>query len=241
MRLFDFALLVGSDPRSQAEGSREDLIEYLDREDAAGLVASLAGAYYDFAAGNRETLEISDRDKRLFPAFTLDPRRAEAVSVDIASAVSEGFRALVLFPAIQSWDFSHPALAGIIGRAAEAGLPIVLHLNRNASVAGVAAFAREVDVPVVACGLSYGSLGAVLSLAGTAENLLFGVRLFAGLDNLETLASRLGAERLVFDSGEPLASNAAPLETLKTAVMSDEARELILTGNARRVLGSDEE
>ncbi len=237
MRLFDFALLVGSDPRSQAEGSREDLIEYLDREDAGGLVASLAGAYYDFAAGNRETLEMAGGDTRLFPAFTLDPRRAQAAAVDIGAAASRGFKALALFPAIQSWDLSHPALAGIVARAAEAGLPIVLHVNRNASVAAVAAFAREVAVPVIACGISYGSLGAVLALAGTAENLLFGVRLFAGLDNLEAMASKLGAERLVFDSGEPLTSRAAPLETLRAAVMSDEVRELILTGNARRIFG----
>lgn len=238
MKLFDFALLVGSDPRSPSEGSREDLVNYLDSEDAGGLVASLAGAYYDYAAGNRETLATASGDKRLLPAFTVDCRRANATQTDFALAAKEGFRALALFPAIQSWDLSHPAVGAVVNGAAAAALPIVLHLARTASVGALAALAREVAVPVIACGLSYGSLGAIVSAGRDPENLLFGTRLFAGLDNIDTLVQRIGGKKIVFDSGEPVWKNGAALEILKTAPMSEEARGLVMSGNARRIFGS---
>ncbi len=237
MKLFDFSLFVGNPPTSSAEGTLGKLQAYLDEADAGGVVASLAGAYYDFAAGNRETLEIAAGDRRLLPAMTLDPRRLEAALVDSAVEADRGYRALVLFPAIQKWSLSHAALETLVGGAVEAKLPIVLQVARNTPVGAIAEVAAKVDVPVIACGVYYGSIGEVAAAAKRAGNLVFGIRLFAGLDNIETLAVRLGAERLVFDSGEAISSHRPVLEVLETAVISREIRSLIAVGNARRMFG----
>jgi predicted TIM-barrel fold metal-dependent hydrolase len=51
------------------------------------------------------------------------------------------------------------------------------------------------------------------------------------------LVSRLGAERVVFNSGEPRSSHKPCLATVESADIDDEARELILAGNARRIFG----
>jgi len=237
MKLFDFSLLVGTDPHSPSEGTREALLAYLDSADAGGLVASLSDAYYDFAAGNRETIEIARGDARLLPAFAADPRRIEAAEVDFEAARKQGFRALVLFPDIQGWGLSHPAVDGLAARAAAAGLPVVVHLPRNGPVGVVAGLAARIETPLVACGLSYACVGEIVAAAAGVENLLFGMRILAGLDNVEALAARLGPERLVFDSGEPLRSHAPAFEVLQTALISGQAREMIAVGNARRIFG----
>ncbi|MCD6404277.1 MAG: hypothetical protein J7M19_00445 [Planctomycetes bacterium] len=239
MKLFDFSLFVGNPPTSSAEGTLEQLQAYLDEADAGGVMASLAGAYYDFAAGNCETLEIAAGDRRLLPAMTLDPRRLEAALVDFAVEADRGYRALVLFPSIQKWTLSHPALETLLSGAEEARLPIVLQVARNTPVDAIAEVAAKVDVPVVACGISYASLGEVAAVAKRAGNLVFGIRLFAGLDNIETLALRLGAERLVFDSGEAVSSHVPVLEVLEAVVMSRELKGLIAVGNARRIFGGE--
>ena len=59
------------------------------------------------------------------------------------------------------------------------------------------------------------------------------------MDNLETLTARLGADRLVFDSQEPLASHVPPLEIVEQALIGPEEREAICVGNARRLLRMD--
>jgi len=237
MRLFDFSLLVGSDPRSASDCASDALYRYLNEADAGGLVASLAGAYYDFIAGNAETLALATADKRLLPAFTLDPRRVDARDVDLKAAAARGFQALALFPAIQRWALSHPALEGIVKRAAEAKLPIVLHVPRSESAASARRIAQMVDVPVVTIGIAYGSLGDVVAGAEGAPNLLFGMSLFVGLDNVETLVKRVGADRLVFDSGEPRLSHAPGLALLEAADINEAQRDAIAIGNARRIFG----
>ena len=237
MKLFDFALLPGTDPRSDAEGTVDDVLQYLETVDGAGLVTSLAGAFYDFASGNRQTLEMAGRDQRLLPGVTVDPRRLEATQLDLRAAAAEGFRALVLFPAIQSWPLSHLAAAIVAGKASEAGLPVILHVSRGTSVSALVGFARGVDVPVVACGIAYGSVGEVAAAGSEAGDLVFSMRLFCGLDNIESLAERPGAERLVFASCEPRSSHAMPLAVLESAAIGPEAREAISIGNARRILG----
>jgi len=237
MSLFDFSLMPGGDPRSEREGSAEDVIAYLDAVDGAGLVCSACGAFYDFAEGNRETADLAALDRRLAPAATADPRRLDAWEVDFHAAASEGFRALALFPVHQNWDLSNHAARHIARSAAEAALPIVLHVSRGTPVGAVAGFARSLDVPVVACGVSYGSVGEVAACSGEVDNLLFSMRLLCGLENLEALVARIGPERLVFESGEPLTSHAAALAVLQSARIDERARELIAAGNARRILG----
>ena len=237
MKLFDFSLLVGGDPRSAEAGTRDALTAYLDHEDAGGVVTSLAGAYYDYAEGNAETLALARGDERLHAGLVVDPRRVEAAELDFEEARREGFRALVLFPAIQRWGLSHPALGGLLERAGAAGLPAIVHVGRSESVTALRGLAEKVSVPVIATGIAYASLGEVVAGAGKAQNLLFGMSLFAGLDNVETLCERLGPERIVFDSGESRMSAEPALELLKAAEISAGAREAIGTGNARRIFG----
>ena len=241
MRLFDFSLLVGSDPFSPAEATQEALVEYLDREDAGGIVTSLAGLYYDYLEGNRETLEVSRSDERLLAGLTVDPRRPDSAHVDFARAAKD-FRALVLFQSFQpgipqSWPLTHPALPGLFEKASRAGLPVVVHVGRGGDVQAICKLALGVDVPVIALGLSYAAINEVIAGAAAAGNLLFGMSVFGGLDNLETLVSRLGPERFVYNSGESRFSHGPALAVLESAQIDEGAREIIAVGNGRRILG----
>jgi len=236
MRLFDFSLLVGTDPRSSAVATEEALVRYLDAAGAGGIVVSLAGAYYYYEAGNDETLKVAARDGRLLPGMTVDPRRVESADVDWPAAAKK-FRALVLFPAMQSWHLSHPAVAAIAAGAGAAGLPIVVHVARSGDVGGLSGLARQVKVPVVAVGIAYGALSEVIAGAKAAGNLLIGMSLFGGLDNLETLVARLGADRIVYDSGEARFTHGPALKMLEAAEIDGPAREAIAIGNARRIFG----
>jgi predicted TIM-barrel fold metal-dependent hydrolase len=241
MRLFDFSLLVGSDPYSPAEASQDALVAYLDLADAGGMVTSLAGCYYDCEAGNRETLEICDCDRRLMPGFVVDPRHPGVTHIDFGAAAGK-FRAVVLFanlqPGIaQNWPLSHPALPAIFEKASEAKLPIIVYISRAGDVGALVRLANDADVPVVALGLSYIAVNEAIEGALAVENLLFGMSIFAGLDNIETLVGRLGPERLVYNSGEARWSHGGVLKVLETARIDDAARKRIAIGNARRIFG----
>ena len=239
--MFDFSLLVGSDPYLPADATTDALVAYLDAADVGGIVTSLAAVYYDYEAGNRETLEISKCDKRLLPGFVVDPRRPDSCRVDFRKA-AKAYKALVLFPSVaqgaaQGWPLSHPAVPGIIEKASEEGMPVVIHVARAGDVAALARIALDVEVPVIAIGIGYGAVNEVITGAATADNLLFGISLFAGLDNLETLVSRMGAERFVYDSGEPRLAHGPALRMIQSAALEDDARKLIARGNARHIFG----
>jgi len=241
MRLFDFSLLVGADPYSPAEATRDALVGYLDAVDAGGIVTSLAGLYYDFEEGNRETLEIVACDRRLLAGFTIDPRRTGCARIDLEAVAAE-YRAIVLFASfmpgiVQGWSLSHPALPVIAQKASAAGLPMVVYAARSGDVQALARLALDVDVPVIALGVSYGAVGEVVAGAAGLGNLLFGVSLFAGLDNIETLAAHLGPERLVYNSGEPRFDHGPSLAMLEAAQLDAGSREFIAIGNARRIFG----
>ncbi len=237
MKLFDFSLLVGADPKTDAVGTRERLAAYLDREEAQGVVASLAGVHYDFLEGNPETLSLARADRRLIPALTVDPRRVDAGRIDFREAGESGFGALALFPLAQHWTLSHPALRPIMARADSAGMPVILHVSRAESSVALRGIAPGLGVPVIALGIAYSSLGDVVAGAGDTPNLLFGMSLFAGLYNVETLVERLGAERIVFDSGEPRFASAPALEVLRRAEIDETARQAIMVANAERIFG----
>ncbi len=240
MELFDFSLFVGSRPKCAGEATLADVRGYLDRVDGAGVVTSLAGAYYDWEAGNRETLELASEDSRLVAGLTVDPRQVNAGHFDVAAQAAKGFGALVLFPDVQGWALSHPWAVKAARGASAAGLPIVVQAGRQVTGAGIGAIAQVAKgcgVSVVACGLSYYVAGDIIATAVEAENLLFGIKTFAGLDNVETLAVKLGPQRLVYESGEGLDRHEPVLEVLKKAVVSEEARSLIAAGNARRIFG----
>ncbi len=241
MRLFDFSLFAGTDPFSPAIATADAVARYLDSADARGVITSLAGVFYDYKEGNRETLALTDQEQRLLSGFVVDPRRIESGFTDW-DGVAGRYRAVVLFPALDAarfhrWPLSHPAVRAIFANADKISLPILVHVARSGDATSLAALAREVAVPVVAMGLAYSAVNEVITGTADCPNLLFGIRLFAGMDNIEQLSEHLGAERLVYDSGEALYSHRAPFRNLMESRINEKARECIATGNARRIFG----
>jgi predicted TIM-barrel fold metal-dependent hydrolase len=167
---------------------------------------------------------------------------------DFEGYVRRGFAGVRLYPQHHSYHPLYCAFADQLLEFAEArGWPVVLPL-RVIMNWGM----PMLDLPVIA-GLVERHPRVVWILAGI--NYLWELQLATmlmrryptvhletscvmGFVAVEKLVEECGAEQIVFGSGAPLQHGGAGVEKVAHAHISDEAREAIFCGNARRLLGA---
>jgi predicted TIM-barrel fold metal-dependent hydrolase len=155
----------------------------------------------------------------------------------------DGLAGLLLHPILQGFEANDPLVFPLVEAALAPGMPVYVtggapylampykiadlagRYPEGRFILGHAGWDFHFDVPYC--------LEACPNLwAETSKN---------GLANLEALARKFGASRLLFGSDLPFSSYAGEIEKIRLLPgLSDAAREAIFSGNARRLLGLKE-
>jgi len=186
---------------------------------------------------------MADHPKQVVGFCYVNPRSPEEAQREIERCIVEGGMAgIKLWLACKASDRRMDAIAE---RAADLGVPLLQHAwslaggngANDSTPADVAALAaRHPETTIVMAHLTgAGELG--LAEIAPHENVLVdtsGGEPEAGL--VELAVKRLGAQRVIFASDNPVRSYGSALGRVLGAKLATRERHLVLSGNARRLL-----
>jgi predicted TIM-barrel fold metal-dependent hydrolase len=115
-------------PERTAAEVRADAMRFMDAHGVKlGLVMPLAGLSFDPPTDNDAVLGVcSGSGGRLVPACTVQPHDPDALD-ELDRCARLGVRAVKLHPWLQAFSPLEPAVVALAQRAAQLGLPLVIH------------------------------------------------------------------------------------------------------------------
>jgi len=248
MKFIDCDCLAGRGKAPPADGTlveAADVLAEMDRlEIDRALVRHRLCSEYEPRLGNAACLEeIDDSAGRLMRVKMVLPE-GERPDFDPAAAIAglhaEGFHAAWIDPSIEHGPYSlAPWSAGaMLAALEERRIPTLVELNRILPDELYAALQAHPDLPVILLRMPReGRHRVVWPLADACANLYVCLSpTVAILDGLTDLCGRIGAERIVWGSGFPIAEGGAALTNLTYSGISRSEQEQIASGNIERLL-----
>lgn len=233
----DLDVLIGARPdRDGPSGTPEAVLGVLAAHRVAGAaVASLRAALFDMASGNDEVLALAAERPEVVPVGTVDLRDPIGAAAEVDRLAAASVRAVRLFPDEQNVEAGFPSVRHVAKRAAGHGLVVL-------TGGDVRRFWRPfggLGATVVFLDTHFYHLGDFLVAAADEPGFHTSTRLLNSPDALETVAARLGADRLVFGSRTPHAETTVPLLRLATSGLAPADVAAVAGGTARRLLRPD--
>ena len=190
---------------------------------------------------------LAARDRRpaaALPFCYVNPRHTDAALAEIERCVAgEGMVGVKLWVAVRASD---ERVARVVRRAAELGVPVLQHAwykhtegHANESTpADVAILAARVpEATVVMAHLFGGGQRGLADIAPYANLLADCCGGEPEVGRMEEAVAALGPERILFGSDAAGRGYATQLAKVTGARIPDDAKRMILSGNARRILG----
>ena len=239
--IFDFHTLFGPVPPRAAEPGTARLQTLLTQHGVAGAVAlSTRGAYHNAHAGNRETLALCQQSGGvLIPAAVLDPR------IPKPHQAIGGAKVFCLLPNTQKWPMPFAPVCDVLedlmklGGDATGKIPLWWEATRPGDATQISEILTDTHypAPVVLGGVTGDTLVESMAIARQKPSVYLSTSRLRGIGDIALIAQTLGADRIIFASAAPARSLGAVLSLIEQAGLSESDTDLVLGGNARRLLG----
>ena len=205
---------------------------------------------------NAWTCEVAREHPQLVAYISVDPAMGEDGAVaELTARLAEGARGIKLHPANQRYAPGDRRLWPLYEEVQRLGLPIISHCGLSfdrklPAYASPTAFREVLDqfpgLTLVLAHLGYGFLDESFEMAERFPNLVFdcSYAVEGSLDppaisdeDVVAIFRRLGVERVLFGSDWPWGHPLRDADRIRRLPLTDEEKQLILSDNARRVLG----
>jgi predicted TIM-barrel fold metal-dependent hydrolase len=154
-------------------------------------------------------------------------------------AMERGFRAVRVFPKLHRYTLRLPTVPAMLKALEERGLPLIIQIGQTGwdEIGSLARTCPKLAVVVDGVGHhEFLNIRTCLPWLTSTPNLLVTTHALFLCGELELLVDRMGAERVLFASNQPMDDPAAGLSLLTCGAIADEAKRRIAGGNARRLL-----
>jgi uncharacterized protein len=242
--IIDSLVYVGTS-RFGYELPAEQVVELLDRAGiATAVIAPTHRPDHDLERANQAvTQAAADSADRLVALARADPWDGGQAVRMLRQAVTErGARGLFLHPLEEHYRINDPRVRPLARAAAELGVPVVVATGYQgfSEPVQITQFARWCpEVPVVLTnGGQFNISGLAQTDAGLAlqfDNVFVHTSGVYRDDWISLVVSSFGAERIMFASAAPTMSLEYELRRVQLAHVPEEAKALMLSGNARRI------
>jgi len=241
---YDALCWVGYPPRAfrawpDGDAVRRGLAESPIRR---ALLSHTVGGLHDPEAGNRALAAVLADLPGFAGVMTLTPETQYGdADVDrrIAACLKAGMRAARLLPRSHRYTLKTPGVDALLDALARRGVAVFLPIGQTSwnEVGALAAAHPGLTMLVESAGHhEYLNMRAALPWLESAANIHVPTNRQFLAGGLELLVSRLGPERVVFASGQPVEDPWASLALLVRNRFSDDVRRLIAHGNLERML-----
>jgi len=210
---------------------------------AAGLVHHAAAVEYHQDYGNRRLLEEIGGLPALIPQWVLLPHHTgEIAPADeiIPEMLELGVRAARIYPKTHGYDLGDDICGPLLRLLSERRVPLFVDVSELAIGAAASLCGRYPELPVVLCGVGWGTDRVLEPALERAPNLHIETHAFQGHRAYERMVRQFGAERLVFGTGLPDCSPGAAVMMSLYEDISDEDRAKVAGGNLLRLIGEVE-
>jgi predicted TIM-barrel fold metal-dependent hydrolase len=229
--------------------SADELLARLDSVDVErAVICPIKPRAYHLSAANDLVGDAAARQARFIPLARVDPNLEDDAVRELERAVGTlGARGLFLHPWEETFRVSDPRLDPLLTRCLDLHVPVMVATGYPwvSEAAQVGELARRFPgVPIVM------THGGQINISGLGQADAFAVLQrhpnvhidTSGVyrqDFLEDVATQLGPERLLFGSNSPRMDIRLEVQRVRWLTVDDASRELVLGGNARRVLKLD--
>ena len=235
---------------TRADAALDRLIEAMDGNGIdRALIMGLEGI-----VSNEYLGEVVAADPRLTGfAWVEDPKRPEAVGELEAAVLDHGLSGLKLHPGLHSFAPNQPEVVPLIRRAAELGVPVLIHCypwppghyenNRPHHIDSLKKVVPEATVIVGHMGqVNYHDMLVLARQEGVYAETSWGLTLMAelnGLDYTVKFLRRMGVENVVYGSDwfGPNGEMERQLGLIERLNLTQAEKDLILGGNISRIMG----
>ena len=233
----DCDVIAGFWPKARVPMSPQLVSDSLHRNGIAEAhVISARGIFFDFQAGNRETLQWAEESRRrpvrLHPVGTIDLRRYLGWRDEIREMTKAGMRIWRFFPEHQGWDFDHPGFRRIVGALEEEGA--VLYLKGKPGKIWKALQGSKVKLVI---GSHFYDLAEVFALWEEGHEFKITTQLLHGPGTIDLVRELWGADRMIYGTGMPLSSQGSARATLEASKLGRADLDLVFGGNLAALLG----
>jgi predicted TIM-barrel fold metal-dependent hydrolase len=221
--------------------SAEQLVAQLRRHRIAQAVVRITPEAQDFdlCRSNQRLYEQAARFPELLPCPIAIPAACGDVpdaEAQVADALRHGAPAVILRPGPDRWEPEPWVVGALLEVLATHRLP-VLCLERLVPTASVARWAGMApEVPFIIAETAYGRDRTLLPLLREFPNTYLSIgNNFTAHRGLEFYVSQVGASRLLFGTGLPDSEPGAAIGQLVFAELTETDRQLVGSGNLRRL------
>lgn len=237
--VIDANTVCGFWAKRQVDISAETLARTMQQFGVARYLAtSTTAIFYDFRAGNDETLALGQKHQGLVPVATVDPRQYVDCLTEIDKRAQQGFPLFRLFPVVQEYPINFAPLHDIFAKLNELSKPAMIEIRNLGDATELAEIVALNQTPVIMSGVSHSNLGEAICVMKANSQLYIETHFLNSTDAFEVLIAEVGSDRIVFGSYSPIRYFSSAYLSVMTASISDEQKGQILGGNVRNLLAA---
>ncbi len=239
---FDCSARVGRStrPRPTERITRAGLLEDMDRCGIRqALVYHAEAREHSPALGNARVAAELANEARLSPCWTLLPDSTldgPGPDASVGQMLAAGARAARLFPASHRFLLGGEDTSRLLGTLAERRVPVLLSMDESgwAEVSNV--LREHPGLRLILTDVGYRCDRYLYPLLDRYRELRVETATYMVHRGIEAVASRFGADCLVFGSGAPVRDPAGAIASVSYAEVEEAAREMIAGDTLRRLL-----
>jgi hypothetical protein len=202
---------------------------------------------FSFSGSNdqmvRQSLDILEKSKNcdwVIPLLRVDPKVIG--KDDLVSLLDKGFKGLKLHPSGQDFIVDDEEICWIYKLCEERGLPVLIHAaakHNGSHPRRIVSLAEKFPSLKIIMAHFFGDDVDIMELGGKYPNLYTDISINSRTLRINQAVNKYGFRNLVFGSDIPYDSQGVALLKIKEAGLSKEDEDLILGGNAAKILGLD--
>jgi len=184
-------------------------------------------------------LERFPKRNRFIPCAYINPNLYDAVD-ELESAVMDyGFKGMKLMPTIHRYNIDSVVSHPVMEKAKELDIPVTIHSSGEGGyprlISKLAENFPNVSIIMDHSGYRYFQREA-LEAGRECKNIYFGLSLVAEPGFIDTIASQIGSERLIFGSNAPGGIPKVGVMVYEYTKLTEEQKMLALGGNLAKLL-----
>jgi predicted TIM-barrel fold metal-dependent hydrolase len=248
MAIIDFSAYYGLWPYWKIKTTtKADLIALLDKMGIdQAVVASTRSIFFECRQGNEDVVAFSRESNGRVHGFAVVNPTDEKNACDILQSNHQaGMRGFRLLPQQHRYHLDDdPCLNEVLALGQDLGMTVVIPIRMILHWGLPQLDDREINtvaqkfprLNIVIGGVNYGEFRDALAVMRRYKNVGFETSCMQMVHGVETLVNKVGAERVYMGTGLPLMYPLPGIYKIQKAQISDRERELILGGNAERIL-----
>jgi len=236
--IMDANTVFGPWPLVRADMADDRLVTALAKHGVSkALAISTIGVLHNHGDGNAETLRVCAEKPTLMPVATIDPRGYFGPPGMLAKLAAQGFKMFRFFPMLQEWRLDHAAFCDVLDELESVGLPVMMQAKETGYPTALVKNLDGHQTTFILEGISFENMAEAVAVMRKHPNVMVDTRELRVPGAVRFLVDQVGADRVVFGSGCLRSSLASSLGYVMDAEIPDDAKQKILAGNIKRILG----